>query len=303
MNKLIAVLFSFFPVILGLSAATQKVAKACNYDPLLGEPLFNVASGPLYSPHKYIVWYMDLGKYIPHIINSGTPYIFCGIVVTALMLYFLAPKKKPDSHGSARWAEYKDILKMDLISGSGVVVGLYDSGLTKSLTSILRSLENTKKEKYAYAEMAFDARRGKKLDALREKIQKLQYKIENTKPGTGTFESLSEQLGKAVKETENLQGYSPTGTFKDRVTVYPWVKLYDLFFKFYVTLTHFYLRDNSNKHLAVIAPTRSGKGVGLIVQRFLRMKESVIVNDIKSENWGITAGYRKNKDGAYRYKV
>ena len=56
MNKLAAVLFSLFPVIWGLSAATQKVAKACNYDPLLGEPLFTVASGPFYSPHKYIVW-------------------------------------------------------------------------------------------------------------------------------------------------------------------------------------------------------------------------------------------------------
>ena len=89
------------------------MAKACNYDQLLGEPLFTVASGPFYAPHKYIVWYMELKKYIPHIINSGTPYIFGGIVVTALMLYFLAPKKKPDSHGSARWAEYKDILKMD----------------------------------------------------------------------------------------------------------------------------------------------------------------------------------------------
>ena len=64
MNKLAAVLFSVFPVIWGLSAATQKVAQTCNYDPLLGEPLFTVASGPFYSPHKYIVWYMELKKYI-----------------------------------------------------------------------------------------------------------------------------------------------------------------------------------------------------------------------------------------------
>ena len=89
-----------------------------------------------------------------------------------MILYFLAPKKRPDSHGSARWAEYKDILKMDLISGSGVVVGLYDSGMKKAFTNILRSLENIKKEKYAYAEMDFDAKRGKKLDALREKNSK-----------------------------------------------------------------------------------------------------------------------------------
>lgn len=298
MNKLFAVLFAFFPTIWGLSAATQKVARSCNYDPVLGTPLFSVASGPFYSPHKYIVWYIELKKYIPHIISSGTPYVFGGIVVTALILYFLAPKKRPDSHGSARWAEYKDILKMDLISGSGVVVGLYDSGMKKAFTNILRSLENIKKEKYAYAEMDFDAKRGKKLDALREKIQKLQYKLDNTNPGSEAFENLSKQLTKIVKTIENMPGYSPAGTFKDKLTVYPWVMLYDLFFKFYVTLGHFYLRDNSNKHLAVIAPTRSGKGVGLIVPTLLGgWKESVIVNDIKSENWGITAGYRKTRMG------
>ena len=62
MNKLFAVLFAFFPTIWGLSAATQKVARSCNYDPVLGTPLFSVASGPFYSPHKYIVWYIELKK-------------------------------------------------------------------------------------------------------------------------------------------------------------------------------------------------------------------------------------------------
>lgn len=83
----------------------------------------------------------------------------------------------------------------------------------------MRSLENIKKEKYAYAEMDFDAKRGKKLDALREKIQKLQYKLDNTNPGSKAFENLSKQLAKTVKTIENMPGYSPAGTFKDKLTV------------------------------------------------------------------------------------
>ena len=80
-------------------------------------------------------------------------------------------------------------------------------------------MENIKKEKYAYAEMDFDAKRGKKLDALREKIQKMQYKLDNTNPGSEAFENLSKQLAKTVKTIENMPGYSPAGTFKDKLTV------------------------------------------------------------------------------------
>ena len=66
------------------------------------------------------------------------------------------------------------------------------------------------------------------------------------------------------------------------------------FLSFYKRVPHRYLRDDSNRHLAVIAPTRSGKGVGLIIPTLLGgWNESCVVNDIKSENWGITAGYRK----------
>lgn len=298
MNKLLVYLLALVPFVLGLGAATQKVAKMCEYDALLGDFLFTFGGQPYYAPYKYIGWYIDLKKYIPHIINSGFPYVFAGFACTLLMFYFLAPQKRPDSHGSARWAEYKDILKMELISGSGVVVGLYDSPLKRKLTDILRWMDNRKKEKLAYAEMDFDAQRSKKLDFLREKIQKLEYKLENAEQGSETFKKLADELVATAKQAENLPEYRPDATLKDLFTVYPWVKVYALFFKFYVMLGHFYLRDNSNKHLAVIAPTRSGKGVGLIVPTLLGgWKSSVIVNDIKSENWGITAGYRKTRMG------
>lgn len=56
-----------------------------------------------------------------------------------------------------------------------------------------------------------------------------------------------------------------------------------------------YIRDNSKTHVLICAPTRSGKGVGHIVPTLLAWGGSVIVTDIKGENWELTAGFRKAK--------
>ena len=40
------------------------------------------------------------------------------------------------------------------------------------------------------------------------------------------------------------------------------------------------------------APTRSGKGVGVVIPNLLNWPDSVVVLDIKGENYDITAGYR-----------
>ncbi|AYV48603.1 conjugal transfer protein TraG [Caulobacter flavus] len=53
-----------------------------------------------------------------------------------------------------------------------------------------------------------------------------------------------------------------------------------------------YLRHNGPEHVLAFAPTRSGKGVGLVVPTLLTWPGSVIVHDIKGENWDLTAGFR-----------
>ena len=53
-----------------------------------------------------------------------------------------------------------------------------------------------------------------------------------------------------------------------------------------------YLRHDGPEHVLCFAPTRSGKGVGLVVPSLLTWPESCIVHDIKGENWGLTAGLR-----------
>jgi type IV secretion system protein VirD4 len=53
-----------------------------------------------------------------------------------------------------------------------------------------------------------------------------------------------------------------------------------------------HLRHAGPEHVLCFAPTRSGKGVGLVVPTLLSWPSSVIVHDIKGENWTLTAGWR-----------
>ncbi len=55
-----------------------------------------------------------------------------------------------------------------------------------------------------------------------------------------------------------------------------------------------YLRHDGPEHVLCFAPTRSGKGVGLVVPTLLTWAGSAIVHDIKGENWQLTAGFRSS---------
>lgn len=57
-------------------------------------------------------------------------------------------------------------------------------------------------------------------------------------------------------------------------------------------LERHYLRHEGPEHVMAFAPTRSGKGVGLVVPTLLSWSDSVVVHDIKGENWNLTAGWR-----------
>lgn len=55
-----------------------------------------------------------------------------------------------------------------------------------------------------------------------------------------------------------------------------------------------YLRHDGPEHVLCFAPTRSGKGVGLVIPTLLTWPGSAIVHDIKGENWSLTAGFRSS---------
>lgn len=58
-----------------------------------------------------------------------------------------------------------------------------------------------------------------------------------------------------------------------------------------------YLRHNGAEHILCYAPTRSGKGVGLVVPTLLSWKHSAVILDLKGELWELTAGWRKEHAG------
>lgn len=54
-----------------------------------------------------------------------------------------------------------------------------------------------------------------------------------------------------------------------------------------------YLRHNGPEHVLTYAPTRSGKGVGLVLPTLLSWPESCVITDLKGELWAATAGWRR----------
>jgi type IV secretion system protein VirD4 len=54
-----------------------------------------------------------------------------------------------------------------------------------------------------------------------------------------------------------------------------------------------YLRHDGPEHVLTYAPTRSGKGVGLVIPTLLSWSQSAVITDLKGELWALTAGWRQ----------
>ncbi len=54
----------------------------------------------------------------------------------------------------------------------------------------------------------------------------------------------------------------------------------------------YYLRHLGPEHIIAFAPARTGKGVSMVIPTLLSWLSSVVIHDIKGENWKLTAGWR-----------
>ena len=54
-----------------------------------------------------------------------------------------------------------------------------------------------------------------------------------------------------------------------------------------------YLRHDGGEHVQVVAPTRAGKGVSVVIPTLLTWPESALITDIKGELWELTSGWRQ----------
>ena len=178
--------------LLGMGAATQKIAGDYCFQAALGDPLVVLGSMPIYPPWKVFVWQGIAPEIMDGAITLGCVWFILPLLFFILCLHALRPRGNESLHGTARWAIKEEIKRMGYLSGVGVYVG-------------------------GWLEKSFGG------DRLR------------------------------------------------------------------------YLRHNGPEHILCFAPTRSGKGVGLILPTLLSWPGSSVTLDIKGENWALTSGWRKGQ--------
>lgn len=190
MKKMLA--FAFL-LLLASTAATQVMAWRFKYHAALGKPAYD----SWYYPWDWLIWTMRFYESHQQSVTVGIGAFVLVMGGGVMMMVLRATLKKREStaiadlHGSAHWAERKDIAEAGLMGKAGVYVGAW-------------------------------------------------------KDNKGS--------------------------------------------------TH-YLRHDGPEHIIAFAPTRSGKGVGLVLPTLLSWTESAVVYDIKGENWALTAGWRKQYAG------
>jgi len=174
------------------SWTTGRIGAFLGYDAGLGRPL-QIGNFVFYSPAAFWKWPSNIwdDNDVSRLANQGLAVFGGPMAIFALAAAaFRKPKAVKDLHGTARWAEHKDIEEMGYLEGKGVYVG-------------------------------------------------------------GWWD-----------ERKKMQ---------------------------------MYLRHNGPEHILCFAPTRSGKGVGLILPTLLSWPDSTVVLDIKGENWALTSGFLKSQ--------
>ncbi len=196
----------FYPImaalalVSGIQASTQFFAHIFRYQASLGDNFHHI-----YLPYKILLWLHKWhGSYIDEFTRSAS----VGMVVSsvALLGVFIAKvvssnSSKPNKylHGSARWAESKDIVQAGLLPRKH-----------------FWSLRKNHKTDFVYV-----------------------------------------------------------GAWQDKDGV-----------------LH-YLRHYGPEHVLTYAPTRSGKGVALVLPTLLSWSQSCVITDLKGELWALTSGWRK----------
>ncbi|MDR1831821.1 MAG: type IV secretory system conjugative DNA transfer family protein [Fusobacteriaceae bacterium] len=203
----IIILASFF---VGALVATQIFARCVYYNPhLWGLKIGNIH---LYFPFQIFFWVFRYQKAAPAAVGISLSLFLLIFLTPEILIFSLSKNEEPTTHGSARFANTKEIGNMLLFPAKKEIWDSFRKAGTDKVYSVTLA-----------------GRPERDLDGI--------------------------VIGR------DLYGH----------------ELYDL----------------EPHPIALGAPTRSGKGVSVIIPTLLTWKSSVIVNDIKGENWQITSAYRR----------
>jgi type IV secretion system protein VirD4 len=120
----------------GAILATQWTAGSLGHQAALGPPDGELFGAPLYAPWRFFLWWYAFDAYARPIFEVGA-LIFLGFVVAGIVLAFgfslwrSREAKLSDTYGTARWASSRDLRRLDLTQGDGVVLGAWEGQLLR----------------------------------------------------------------------------------------------------------------------------------------------------------------------------
>ncbi len=119
-----------------LAVTTQWTADALGYQAQLGPPDAVMFDLRLYAPWKFFLWWYWFDAYARDIFQTGALIFLVGAglsVATAIgfSLWRSRETKQSDTYGSARWATTRDIRRLNLNSGDGVILGVWRNSLLR----------------------------------------------------------------------------------------------------------------------------------------------------------------------------
>jgi type IV secretion system protein VirD4 len=120
----------------GLLGATQWTAARLGFQHQLGAPDLWLDGYPLYAPWRFFLWWYHYDAYAREVFETGALIVLGGLglaIATAFGFSLWRAREARDSatYGSARWATPRDVRRLDLTSGDGVVLGALDNQILR----------------------------------------------------------------------------------------------------------------------------------------------------------------------------
>ena len=123
-------------IAVGALVATQWVAARLGYQAALG-PADSILFGhPVYNPFRFFLWWYRFDAYARSTFETGAE-IFLGFFAFAILLAFgfsiwrSQEGRASITYGSARWAASRNVRRLGLLSGDGVILGAWNRQLLR----------------------------------------------------------------------------------------------------------------------------------------------------------------------------
>lgn len=123
-------------IVIAAGLSTQFTASSLGYQRALGPPEAIVLGVPLYMPWKLFEWWFHYDAYARDIFQTGGLIFISGAAFAVLLAFAFSlwrsrEKKNTDTYGTARWATRRDLRRLDLTRGDGVVLGSFNRQLLR----------------------------------------------------------------------------------------------------------------------------------------------------------------------------